>query len=440
MKDYKNTFRVSSRFDSLAQRFASDTRGQFAVVFALMVMGLIAGAAASVDLAGMNSSKDKIQNLMDSSVLAGITASADEEEQKRKAKEFFALGYQNIIKDELLGYEAQYNIDGDYLVGNVTTKYKTIFAWPLGSRSFPVKVASTATEGSRTRGPVCIMAMHPTRAHTLEMKDSVSLNAPDCHIYGNSSNVEDVVDLHSPDNYMTGKSVQAIGFGHHYINNVTPPLAHAPELIPDPFLTMQIPKVGSACKADRLRIPSRAKKTKKGVSPRRRPVTLEPGTYCGGLEIGNGAHVKLKRGTYIFTGGDLSVTDATLEGRGVTIVLKDKAAIIWENAKIKLQAPKTGKYASFAIMGDRLNVDHEMTESKIDIHGVVYLPVGEFTWSNTGTPRISALWTVWIVDGFTWDGDGVVNIPFKPELSEIPFPGKLKNIIPTTDKTARLVR
>jgi len=130
-------------------------------------------------------------------------------------------------------------------------------------------------------------------------------------------------------------------------------------------------------------------------------------------------------------------------GKGVTIVLKDKASISWEDAKIKLQAPKTGKYAGFAVMGDRLNVDHEMAESKIDIHGVVYLPDGEFTWTNKETPRPQrpkALWTVWMVDGFTWDGDGVINIPFKPELSEIPFPGKLKNIIPTTDKTARLVR
>ena len=427
MKDYKETFRASSPFDSLAQRYISDTRGQFAVVFALMVMGLIAGAAASVDLAGMNTAKTKMQNLMDASVLAGIDTSKSEKEQKRMARKFFRQGYKELNNSKLLGYYARYKFDGDNLIGNVTTDYKTVFAWPLGSEAIPVKVSSTATQSGSTRGPVCVMTMHPTRAHTLEMKDSVSLNAPDCHIYGNSSNVEDVVDLHSPDNYMTGKSVQAIGFGHHFIDNVTPPLSHAPELIPDPFLTMLIPNAASSCTATKTKISGKN-------------VPLAPGTYCGGLKAENGATISLRKGIYVFTGGDLQIKGSTLISKGATIVLKDKAEISWEDSKINLEAPKTGPYASIALMGDRINVDHEINESEINIHGVVYLPNGEFEWTNTGTPAVTALWTVWIVDGFSWNGEGTINIPFKPEASKIPFPGSLKNIIPSTDKSARLVR
>ena len=427
MTGFQKSILPLRRLDSLTQRFISDTRGQFAVTFALLVLGLIASAAAAVDLAGMSSSKDKIQNLMDSSVLAGIDTSKSEEEQKRIAKEFFAQGYENIIGKEMLGFNTQYKFDGDHLIGNVTTAYKTVFAWALGSESFPVKVSSTATEGARTRGPVCIMTMHPTRAHTLEMKEKVSLYAPDCHIYGNSSNEEDVVDLHSPDNYMIGKSVQAIGFGHHFIANVSPPLSHAPELILDPFLTMLIPNAGNTCTANKLKISGKT-------------VPLAPGTYCGGLTAENGATVRLRKGIYIFTSGDLKLKGSTLIGKGATIVLKDKAEIDWEDSIIKLEAPKSGQYASIALMGDRINVDHEIDESEIDIHGVVYLPNGEFEWTNTGTPAVTALWTVWIVDGFSWYGDGVINIPFKPELSKIPYPGALNNTIPSTDISARLVR
>ncbi len=77
--------------------------------------------------------------------------------------------------------------------------------------------------------------MHPSRKHTLELKDSVSVYAPDCNIYGNSDHVDDVVDPHTPDNYLTGKTVQAVGYGHHYLQNVKPPLEHAPEILKDPL-------------------------------------------------------------------------------------------------------------------------------------------------------------------------------------------------------------
>lgn len=411
---------------TLLRRFHEDIRGQFAVIFALLVLGLITGVAAAVDLAGMSSSKGKIQNLMDASVLAGVDSTKSEDEQIMIAQKLFNKGYENTFGDELTDFKTEYRFDGNHLIGNVTTNYKTFFAWPLGSETFPVKVSSTAAEGARTRGPVCIMAMHPTRAHTLEMKDRVTLIAPDCNIYGNSDNKEDVVDLHSPDNYMVGRSVQARGYGHNYLDNVTPALAHAPELIPDPFLSMQIPKVGT-CTANKLKIS-------------RKNVPLAPGTYCGGLKAENGATIRLRKGIYIFTGGDLKLKGSTLIGKGATIVLKDKAEIDWEDSKIKLEAPKSGLYAGIALMGDRINVDHEIDESEIDIHGVVYLPDGEFEWTNTGTPATTALWTVWIVDGFTWEGDGVINIPFKPELSKIPFPGGLNNIIPSTDTSVRLVR
>jgi len=427
MSDHIKAIYRLCHVDNFVQKFISDIRGQFAVVFALLVLGLITSTAAVVDLVGMSSAKVKIQNLMDSSVLAGIDSTKSDVEQKKIAKKVFKKGYKNIFGKKTLGYNTRFKFDGDYLIGNVTVDYKTIFAWPLGSESFPIKVASTATEGAGGRGPVCIMTMHPTRAHTLEMKDRVSLLAPDCHIYGNSNNVEDVVDLHSPENFMVGKSVQAIGYGHHFIENVSPPLSHAPELIPDPFLSMLIPKAGSVCVANNLEISGNN-------------AMLAPGTYCGGLNANSGATVRLKKGIYVFTGGDFTIEGSTLIGKGATIVLKDKTEIIWEDSIIKLEAPKTGPYASIALMGDRINVEHEIVESGIDIHGVVYLPNGEFEWTNTGIPETTALWTVWIVDGFSWDGDGEINIPFKPELSNIPFPAKLNNIIPSINTSARLVK
>ena len=58
----------------------------------------------------------------------------------------------------------------------------------------------------------------------------------------------------------------------------------------------------------------------------------------------------------------------------------------------------------------------------IDIHGIVYIPNGEFIWINKGfAEKSTAPWTVWIIDGVSWKGFGTIYINFKPKL-KVKFP------------------
>ena len=125
-------------------------------------------------------------------------------------------------------------------------------------------------------------------------------------------------------------------------------------------------------------------------------------------------------------------------GTGVTIALVDNAvALNWNGATVRLAAPKTGSYAGMVVIGVRDQKSHTFNASTIDLHGVVYLLQGDLTWANTGTPTIHSKWTAWIVDGFSWSGDGTIRINFDLQGSDIPYPGTL-NVIPRTT-TARLV-
>ena len=90
------------------------------------------------------------------------------------------------------------------------------------------------------------------------------------------------------------------------------------------------------------------------------------------------------------------------------------------------------------MMGARVEVVHALDASTVDLHGVVYLPNGAFSWSNTGTPSITAKWTAWIVDGVSWTGDGTININFNLKDSDIPYPPQL-NVIPRPG-SARIVK
>ncbi len=95
--------------------------------------------------------------------------------------------------------------------------------------------------------------------------------------HGNSNDEDDVVDPHNPQNFLTGKSVQAVGYGHHYIQNVTPPLEYAQKKLDDPLAAMSIP-TDTSCTFKSRKISAQT-------------ITIDPGVYCSGLTIEKGSNV-----------------------------------------------------------------------------------------------------------------------------------------------------
>ncbi|MBC7285138.1 TadE/TadG family type IV pilus assembly protein [Hoeflea sp.] len=417
----------------MLQRFLKCTSGNFAITFAVVSSALVGAAGMAVHFSQLQSEKVQFQNALDASVLAAIGMELDAKVvsgmthdelktyQIKIANDYFSSNYPEAAEKLTYSFKFKDSVMEASGTGNIETPILAV----LGIKDAKFTV-TTAAVGLYDYVNACIMAMHPTRKHTLESKGSVDINAPDCHIYGNSDHIDDVIDPHTPNNHIVGASVQAVGYGHHYIQNVTPPIEHAPFLIPDPFAKFMIPTSGTACDNTNL--------TLSGGTH-----TLKPGTYCGGLEIKKSANVTLSPGLYKIVGGDLTISDSTVLGEKVTLALTSKgAALDWSNAVVQLSAPTSGQYTSMVIIGVREEATHTFEDSTIDLHGVIYLPNGEFEWENTGTPTITADWMVWIVDGFSWTGDGTINFPFKIAGSSVPYPGGL-NIIPRPNSTPRLV-
>jgi Putative Flp pilus-assembly TadE/G-like len=404
-------------------RFRSDSEGAVTIISGLMIVVILAVAGSAIDYGRANWLKTQVQSALDSAVLAGVSGqhSAEaysgvvggvtNEEKVEIAKKYFEANRENIPGLQMPAF----SFDGDNLVGETVLKVDNTLLRLLGFAKFDVGIRSAATS-AMTREPLCIMAMHPTRKHTLEMKQQVKIFAPDCNIYGNSDHIDDVVDPHTPENHITGRSVQAVGYGHHFIANVTPPLEHAPELIPDPLAALPIPAAG-VCTFTNIVLSG-------GVH------TLTPGSYCGGLEIKGGAVATFAPGLYVISDGKFIVEDSEINGDEVTIALADdKVEIDWSKATIRLSAPKSGQYRSMVLIGTREPTDHTISKSTVDFHGVIYLLNGAFEWENEGTPDIQAKWSAWVVDGFSWDGNGTLNFNFKIEESDVPFPPEL-NVIP----------
>ncbi len=165
-----------------------------------------------------------------------------------------------------------------------------------------------------------------------------------------------------------------------------------------------------------------------------RASTLDPGSYSSGLSITNRAAVTLRPGLYNIIGGSFVVNNATIMGDGVTVSLATPGiSIDWTDAKIQITAPKSGQYAGMAVIGACNPADHVIDSSTIDITGVVYLIGGAFKWVSSGSPEVASKWTTWIVDGFSWSGDGTINVNFDIDGSDGPYP-KALYVIPGPGK------
>ena len=391
--------------------FCRDQSGATSVILAVVLVPLLCVAGLALDFSRGLHTKSKIQDSLDAAVLAGASSrvhSADLDP---------VVAAQNTFTGQKLdsNVAATFTNDNGIVRGSATFIQKNMLAQLMGFAATPINVESAATNNP-AHAPACIMAMHPTRKHTLELNDRVSVIAPKCHIYGNSDNDNDVADPHTAQNFLTGASVQAIGFGHHFIENISPPLEHAPELIPDPLDALPIP-FGN-CDHQNIAIAGGAQ-------------TLQPGVYCGGLKVSAGATVTLSPGVYVIRGGLFDVANATVLGQGVTIGLSDTGAKInWQQATIHLEAPRSGTYTGMVIVGARIPAQHAITNSELDIYGVVYMPNGELTWENSGDYTPKAKWTVWITDGFSWLGSGTIHVNFDIDKSDVPYPFELMSIVP----------
>ena len=416
----------------LLHKFVHANRGNYAVTFAIVAVPLFMSAGAALDYSRTYGKGSDIHESLDSAVLAGINLTAKEKKAGVNpvdvAESHFAANYPDKL-DSVRFWVKTETIDGekvDVLHGEAKSNEKTSMLALLGIKELPINVSSAAAQRS-DRQPICFMAMHDSRKHTLELKDEVTVYAPDCNVYGNSSHPDDVVDPHTPQNFLITKSVQAVGYGHHYLENVTPPLEYAPEVLADPLAGLSIPGPGS-CLA-----------TNKVISGGK--VKLSPGTYCGGLTITNSAKVEFQSGTFVIT-GKLTIQNSSVKGSDVTLVLSgSNGSLDWNNADASLEAPKTGAMAGMVIVADRVPSENYLVASTVDLHGAIYMVNGVFVWENKGKPKIKADWSSWIIDGVTWTGDGVLPINFKPEKSKIPFPYALKHVVPVAGVSgARLLR
>jgi hypothetical protein len=224
--------------------------------------------------------------------------------------------------------------------------------------------------------PTCVYVLDPSSpsAFTASNGASVSMN---CGIVVNDSSASAV-------SITGGASVSSTAFsveGGYTINNggsASPTPVSGASVTQDPFASLTGPAAGSC--------------TDTNYNPGWGHWTLNPGTYCGGITINNGATAVFNPGTYIINGGGINFGGgATITGSGVMFYLTGTNAnygsvTINNGVNVTLSAETSGTWMGLLFFQDRSITSAAGASfaggASMQLTGSLYFPTTSVSYSN----------------------------------------------------------
>ncbi len=159
----------------------------------------------------------------------------------------------------------------------------------------------------------------------------------------------------------------------------SPPVTGTTPIV-DPYANLKAPTPG-ACTATNTKIQK--------ISG-----TLDPGTYCGGLNVKAGGSVTLNPGIYVILDGQLRVdSGAKLMGDEVVFAFvgADSYLYFGSDSEVKITSPTSGEYKNMQFISDRDLSKSKFQEewstmlggAKLEFDGAMYLPEQQLWVSGT---------------------------------------------------------
>ena len=326
-----------------------------ALTFGLSAVVLLGLTGGGIDYARLASRRSQLQNAADAGVLAAGNY--------LKLAVATSAAAKSIVVDTIQAqaaprtespYALQVDVADDRTSVAVTVDetVKLAFGSFVGVPMVKVAVRSKARVVGKMR--LCLLTLDPLADGAFELEKSAEVTAQDCSLYSNSLSPRGMVGKDNA--YARAQTIcTAGGFDGARANFAPPPQTSCPP-IQDPLKDRAPPPIG-ACTA----IPASAN-SKRDTSGNLvdQSVTLDPGTYCGGLHITKSASVALRAGTYVMKDGPLIVDkDAAMTGIDVAFYFTgNKGGLVFDKkTTVSLSAPTTGPMAGLLMMEERVVSD-----------------------------------------------------------------------------------
>lgn len=404
------------------KRFLRDRNGNMAVVFGLSLLPLAAAAGAALDYSRLSDEQAKLQALADRAALtATLTPDASEAQRIAVATSMFNLppppppGAPAV--DVLDQRTVTVTATADSVTVSATSPVRTAMLNAFGIQRMTTQARSRAETVTRGR-PVCVLALHPSARDAISFAGNTTFSADGCAIHANSTSGTAL----SAQGSATARAWSFCAVGGVSGSNltVTSPTAGAPKggcfRQKDPFRDRFRPTVGLCTNQT----------TNVAVGPNQNK-TLEPGTYCGGIDLKG--TVTLRPGLYIIKGGTLSInSQANVTGEGVTFYLTDTGASFDINGggTVRLTAPTSGTYQNMLIIQDREAnagaVNKLNGNSATFVKGAIYTPTQAISITGSGGFGSTSGFTPLVASTLSFSGNSTTQADVDRNPTPVPLP------------------
>lgn len=349
-----------------AKNFKKNSFGGTVVMFAMILPLLLGTAGIAIDFTTFSMKQSSLQAAADAAALAG-------------AKQLSLAGSQDSIiessalsflVEELRGKDdaAKGIVKVDRTKGNVnvrvTEDWAPFFAHFVGADITPIVVSATGSLAGEAKICVLTLASGP---FSFSMDQSAHITATGCVIYSNSVDKYSVYfgGASTVDAALVCSAGGVFGKGASGITQVQidcPVLANPLSAVPKPSFF--------GCTSTNIKITTGT-------------VALNPGTYCGGLEVSGDAVVNFAPGEYIIKDGLFKVANtAAINGKNTVFYLSGLKSLIYftNDATINLSGAETGTMAGLLFFEDpsstSLRVHNINATNAYNLTGTIYLPKG----------------------------------------------------------------
>jgi hypothetical protein len=237
-------------------------------------------------------------------------------------------------------------------------------------------------------GPYCVLAMASTGIG-VDMSNGININTGACGVQDNSLDAAALSVVGGA--VLSATTVSVVG-GYSHNNGGSVTNAEGAALTPttgaaagtNPYAGVAIPTPGTCSGTNYFS-----------------SGTLSPGTFCSGLSIqgqSSGATtITMNPGVYVVNGGDFSISNATVNASGVTVVLTGTSATtgtvqISNDSVLNMTAPTSGTTSGLAFMQNSnasdTSVSNFMGGSGMSITGAIDFP-NSILWFSNGTTNTS---------------------------------------------------
>jgi Putative Flp pilus-assembly TadE/G-like len=400
----KNTVAKSTPGRNLWQRIARDEAGSIATVFALTFVPIIAAAGVAVDFSRVVMAQTALQSLADRTAVAAAAFDGSESQQEAEGVKFISNNDADLAGVE---YTSTVDVTGQDVVVTINADIAgTLLPAAFGGQSendgghsagdAAIIIGSTARYVDSVPGLVCLLTTNPSAADAIFFSGTRTFEAIGCGVHSDSNDATSAIHLQGNRNAI-GDFFNAVGGWSHaggagYFSE-TP--VSGKSTFGDPFdLVINCPST-----------------TGPNATPANGAV-LSASSY-NNINIQNNRTVTFSAGVHYIHGTIDINNGGTLIGNGVTLVLCGSNANIDMNGGVlRLQAPTTGTYPGFAVVGSQnaTAVSELQGGPSTYVRGIWYTPKAKLEISGNADFNVDSSYFPVIADTFYLNGSGSMTI------------------------------